>query len=262
MHDKENVGPTRIAELIIAFLMLAATCLSGYTACVSNDISKRQIIIENNNHAPEFAYLGPAETERVGSNDDSIEEFYGFCPRFTKISGFANGLKCEAVSRYAITIGTKEQANIIFGPHTYEEYERVEKQLQTVLVDIEGEFFNSRVAVDNSMFTLTLDEARAKLLPDALTQYLSQYGYAVIHVEGYCVGHIQYMNVENETCLYPFVLDLASKNEISAEKQEFKGEPIVLKNEQGKPNRGFTDEKLEDCAAKIVEQIKNPRNNK
>lgn len=251
-----------MAELIIAFLMLAATCLSGYTACVSNDISKRQITVEKNSHTPEFAYLGPAETERVNSNGDSIEELYGFRPRFAKISGFANGLKCEAVSRYAITIGTKEQADIVFGPHTYEEYERVKEQLQTVLVDIEGEFFNSRVTVDNSMLTLTLDEARAKLLPDAFTQYLSQYGYAVIHVEGYCAGHIQYMNVEGETCLYPFVLDLTSKNEISAEKQELKGEPIVLKYERGKPNRGFTDKKLEDCTAKIVEQIKNPQNNK
>ncbi len=237
-----------IISLIISIVGLIVMARISLTA---NEIATHQAEISKTSTTPEFAYLGPAEKISMDSNVDS----YGLDPQFAKVSGYANNISCNAFSRFKIKIGTKAEKDIIFGSHTYFEYANACSKLKTITLDIKGEFIRRTIAIDGSFIVITLEETRAKISSEVITNKLEQYGYYAIETDNYCVGSIDYTNVDNEYVRNPFVIDMQLKNHADFIEDRSEIEPIVIEYSWGEPNRGLSDDLFEECALKIVRTL-------
>lgn len=238
-----------IFALIISFVSFY---FSFQSSSVANNIANRQAEITKNSLTPEFVYLGPSREEKY---DDDPYSTYGFDPRFAKVSGYTNNLSCEAFSRFKVKIGTKAEKDIIFGEHLYSEYKQAYDRLRTITIDVKGEFFRNTVSIDNSMLVITLEETGSKILSEAVTNRLEKYGYYAIEAENYCVGSINYLDVDNEWASTPFSIDMQSKSHADFFVDEPDSEPIVIEYNWDEPNRGFSDQLFEDYAHELARRL-------
>lgn len=238
-----------VISLIISIVSLIVTTQINYTA---NEIANHQAEISKNSTTPEFVYLGPAE--KYDANDDGTMS-YGLNPRFAKVSGYTNNISCNAFSRFKVKIGTKAERDIIFGPHVYSEYKEAYDNLKTITIDVKGEFIRDIISIDDSLIVVTLEETGSKITSEAITDRLEQYGYYAIEAENYCVGSIDYMNVDNEYVKTPFVIDMQLKAHTDFIEDQPEIEPIVVEYSWDEPNRGFSDDLFEDYALEIVKTL-------
>lgn len=258
-----------IAVLISLFALAVSirSCISSESASTiannasieANGISSQQLKISANSNKPEFVYNGPRDKEIINeeSNISQSDEYYdyGFEPSFSKISGYASDLKCEAHSHYDFEIvklsDLKSSRNLSFSHSSILAW--------PTILDVYGEFPRSEIDNDRTALTIYLTETRAKIDYKHLNKELEALGYSILLYEQYCAGELIYTDILDNTVDKPFAIDLQRKYSADFENPHANCDGIKerIDYDWNAPNRGLAETMYQDIAKDIVGQIEN-----
>lgn len=254
--DKAFSQRTSIVVSVLALIVSVYAAISANDASMeANYISSQQLKIAENSYKPEFVYNGPRDTSIIESELSNLqpENYYdfGFEPSFSKISGFASDLSCEAYSHYELEIG-----KLAKGGSAHQET-IIEKETWSATLDVYGEFFNSIIDNDKTALTVYLNEARAKVSPDILGDALQEWGYEIIGCRSYCVGSLIYTDISDNVIKKPFSIDMEMKRYANFENAHTNCAAITerIVYDWSAPNRGISETIYDDIARNIVFEI-------
>lgn len=258
MSDKKALNFISVGISIFAVLVSIWAGVSASNASTeANSIASQQLKITENSYKPEFVYNGPRQTEIVENELISFQPEgyydYGFEPSFSRISGFASNLSCEAHSHYELTIRKIPMDVSTLEDHVYRSEDCI------VALDVYGEFYNSIIEGDEDTLTVYLKETRAKVDPNLLSEALRSWGYEVVDCRSYCVGDLLYTDISDNSVRKPFSIDMKRKGSATFGNMHSDCVSITerVDYDWGALNRGLSDTIYDDVAKELVFKIEN-----